>query len=74
MLSTALIKVSILCFYRRITERLTNQFVYCKQNLWRAKTASSDFIRANRGIRYYYLLRRLRHRIYLCHSLYLHTD
>ncbi|RAR09048.1 integral membrane protein [Stemphylium lycopersici] len=28
MVSTTLIKVSILCFYRRITGRLTNQFVY----------------------------------------------
>ncbi|EMD94642.1 hypothetical protein COCC4DRAFT_147404 [Bipolaris maydis ATCC 48331] len=28
MISTSLIKVSILCFYRRITGRLTHQFVY----------------------------------------------
>lgn len=30
MLSTTLVKVSILCFYRRIGDRLTNQFIYCK--------------------------------------------
>ncbi|RYN53376.1 hypothetical protein AA0114_g4435 [Alternaria tenuissima] len=28
MLSTTLVKVSILCFYRRIGDRLTNQFIY----------------------------------------------
>lgn len=30
MLTSTLIKVSILCFYRRIGDRLTNQFIYCK--------------------------------------------
>jgi hypothetical protein len=28
LISTTLIKVSILCFYRRIADRLTNQFIY----------------------------------------------